>query len=123
MEIKIGNTVLCAGTARNSEGNPVGPEGLTVSEMPGIAKRDYIGADRTVPELVRCNHGSVSFSVTRIFATVDAALDYALGDIYDEETEGALVAGGRTVFENAAVTNRSVSHVGCAVAVAYTIEG
>lgn len=123
MEIKIGNTILCAGTARNSNGEPVGPDGLTVAEVPGIAKRDYIGADRTVNEHVKCNHGTVSFSVSRVFPSVDAALDYALSDIYEEEVEGAFTCGGRTVFEHAAVTNRQVSHVGCAVAVAYTIEG
>lgn len=123
MEIKIGNTILCAGTVRNSNGEPVGPDGLTVAEVPGIAKRDYIGADRTVPEHVKCNHGTVSFSVTRIFPSVDAALDYALGGIYEEDVEGTFTCGGRTVFEHAAVTNRQVSHVGCAVAVAYTIEG
>ena len=123
MEIKIGNTILCAGTVRNSNGGPVGPDGLTVAEVPGIAKRDYIGADRTVPEHVKCNHGTVSFSVSRVFPSVDDALAYALGGIYEEAVEGALVCGGRTVFEHAAVTNRQVSHVGCAVAVAYTIEG
>lgn len=123
MQIKLGNTLLCAGTERNTDGEPVGPDGLTVAEAPGIAKRDYIGADRTLPELVRCNHGTANFSVTRIFPSVDAALDYALGTIYDEDTEGAFVCGGRTVFAHAAVTNRQVSHVGCAVAVGYTIEG
>ena len=123
MQIKLGDTILCAGTARNSDGQPIGPDGLTVAEVPGIAKRDYIGADRTVSEHVKCNHGTVSFSVSRVFPSVDAALDYALGGIYEEAVEGALVCGGRTVFEHAAVTNRQVSHVGCAVAVGYTIEG
>lgn len=123
MQIKLGDTILCAGTARNSSGKPVGPDGLNVTEAPGVVKRDYIGADRTVPEHVKCNHGTVGFSVTRIFPSVDDALDYALGGIYEEAVEGALVCGARTVFEHAAVTNRRVSHVGCAVAVAYTIEG
>ena len=123
MLIKIGDTTLCEGIERNQTGRPIGPANLSTTEQPGVEKRDYVGADRTANEHVRCNHGTVTFDVERIFPTVEAALDYALGDIYSEDVEGALVCDSRTVFEHAAVTARAVRHVGCAVAVSYTIEG
>ncbi|MBQ5794700.1 MAG: hypothetical protein IIW14_01765, partial [Kiritimatiellae bacterium] len=92
-------TTLCAGRARNTTGSPIGPEGLSGSDMPGVVTRDYIGAEREHPELVRCNHGSVSFSVTRTFANVDAAEEYMASTFLDEGSEGALYYGSRKVYD------------------------
>ena len=116
-------TTLCAGRARNTTGSPIGPEGLSGSDMPGVVTRDYIGAEREHPELVRCNHGSVSFSVTRTFANVDAAEEYMASTFLDEGSEGALYYGSRKVYDYACVTSRTYAWVGCTVKVNYTIEG
>lgn len=123
MTITLGNTVLCAGQTRNATGSPVGPSNFRASDAPGIVKHDYIGADRTRPEHIRCDSGSVTFDVSRTFGSVDAAIQYACIGIRSEAVEGELKYGGRTVFEHAAVTTRSVAQVGCTVAVSYTIEG
>ena len=123
MEIKIGNTVLCAGQQRSVNGMPVGPSNFRSSDAPGIVKHDYIGADRTRPEHIRCDSGSVTFDVSRTFASVSAAVAYACVGIRSEDVEGPLTYDGKTIFEHAAVTSRSVAQVGCTVAVSYTIEG
>lgn len=123
MQILIGNTVLCAGQARNSTGSPVGPEGFSISEALGVAERNFCGAARVKPEHVLPDMGTCSFTVTRTYATVEAALAYACTGHFAEETEGAFTIGGTTVFANAAVKSRVVSHVGCTVKVAYTVEG
>lgn len=116
-------TTLCAGRARNTTGSPIGPDGLSGSDMPGVVTRDYIGAEREHPELVRCNHGSVSFSVTRTFADIDAAEEYMASTFWNEGSEGALYYGSRKVYDSACVTSRTYAWVGCTVNVNYTIEG
>ncbi|MBQ5796270.1 MAG: hypothetical protein IIW14_09800, partial [Kiritimatiellae bacterium] len=70
-----------------------------------------------------CNHGSVSFSVTRTFANVDAAEEYMASTFLDEGSEGALYYGSRKVYDYACVTSRTYAWVGSTVKVNYTIEG
>ena len=116
-------TTLCAGRSRNSSGSPIGPEDMRGSDAPGVVTHDFIGAARETPELIRCNHGSVSFSVTRTFADVDSAEAYIASDFLDEGSEGALYYGSRKVYDSACVTSRTYAWVGCTVKVNYTIEG
>lgn len=123
MTITLADTVLCAGSARNNAGQPVGPANFRSSETPGVVKHDYVGADRTTPEHIRCDAGVVTFDVTRTFASLDEAIEYALVGIKAEAVAGALKFGERTVFAAAAVTSRTVAQTGCSVSVSYTIEG
>lgn len=127
-------TTLVAGQERNATGSPIGPEDFRGSDAPGVVTRDYIGAEREHPELVRCNHGSISFGVTRTFASVAAAAAYmAKGaatqpgsgetGFWGEGSEGALYFDSTKIFEFAAVTNRTFAWVGRTVKVNYTIEG
>lgn len=129
MKITLGDTTLCEGQVRvtgsssGTAGNPVGPSDLRMQLAPGVAIREYVGADRVLGEHVRCDSGSVSFGVTRTFATPEAALAYISGEFLSEDSEGALKFGGNTVFAKAAVTQRTAAHVGCTVAVNYSITG
>lgn len=123
MTITLGNTTLCAGQARNTTGSPVGPNDLRMQLAPGVAIREYVGADRVQGEHVRCDSGSVSFGVTRTFATPEAALAYISGAFLSEDSAGALKFDDQTVFANAAVTQRTAAVVGCTVAVNYSITG
>lgn len=123
MKISIANTELCSASSRSSNGSPVGPANLRMSLVPGVVMREYIGADRVAGEHVKCDKGSVTFDVERIFASVDAALAFVSSGFLSEPSEGALKFDGTVVFPNAAVTNRSIAVVGCAVAINYTIEG
>lgn len=123
MTITIANTVLCSSSVRNSTGSPVGPSNLRMSLSPGVVMREYIGADRIAGEHVKCDKGSVSFEVERIFPSVEAALAFVRGDFLAETTEGALKFDDNVVFPNAVVTNRTAGVVGCAVAISYSIEG
>ena len=113
MTITLGATTLCAGQTRSVNGAPVGPENFALSEAFGTV----------VHENSRPDAGTCSFSVTRTFPTVDAAVAYACGSIYGEATSGALKFGSLTVFARAALRNRSVSLVGCSVKVRYEITG
>ena len=123
MQITIGNTVLCAGLERNQTGSPMGPANFRASDAPGVVKHDYIGADRTTPEHIKCDAGTISFDVTRIFPTVEDAVQYALIDSKAEDVEGELKFGDKVAFAHAAITARSIANKGCAVAISYTIEG
>ena len=123
MTIELGDTTLCAGQARNSTGSPVGPDGLTISDSPGVMSRQYVGADRVAPEHVGCDSCIVSFKVVRVFGRVADALAYATHGVFQEDVEGALKFDGTTRLSRAAVKSRVVVHNGCAVAVSYTIEG
>ena len=123
MELKLGNTVLSTGDARRSDGKPFGVGGITVSETPGAELREYVGADRVEGEHVRCDHGSVSFQTHRVFATVEAAVAWAMSGHRAEAKAGALVFGGNTVFVTAVVTAKRLSQVGVAVVTQYTVEG
>lgn len=123
MTITLGETVLCAGQTRNSTGSPVGPSNLRMQLSPGVAIREYVGADRVKGEHVRCDSGSVSFGVTRTFATEAAALAYVKGGFVAEASAGALKFDDATVFANAAVTQRTADLVGCTVVVNYSITG
>lgn len=122
MKITLGDFELVSTQARNNTGAPVGPQNLRLSDMPGVVKREYIGKTRIEPEDVRVHSGSCTFDVHREFASVADALAYVAG-IVNEPTEGALMFDSNEVFSNAAVTSRVVVHVGCSVAVSYTIEG
>ena len=90
---------------------------------PGVEQREYVGADRIRPEHVRCDHGSMTFQATRVFANVAAAAAYALVGHRSEPVEGALKYGATTIYPNACVTSRRIGMVGCTVVVNYTIEG
>ena len=122
MKITIGDYELVSSQTRNNTGSPVGPANLRLSDTPGVVKREYIGETRISPEDVRVHSGTCTFDVHREFSTVALALAYVAG-LVNEPTEGALKFDSTTVFENAAVTQRSVANVGCSVAVSYTIEG
>lgn len=123
MTITLGNTTLCAGQARNSTGSPVGPRDIKNAETPGVVLREYVGADRVAGDRVRCDHGTITFGVTRTYATVADATAYALAGHRSEDTVGALKYDNNVIFKNAAVTARSISQIGCTVVVNYTIEG
>ena len=123
MTITLGNTTLCAGQARNTTGSPVGPRDIRDNEFPGVVMREYVGADRVAGDHVGCDHGSVTFGVTRTYGTVAAATEYALVGHRAEDTVGPLKYDNTVIFENAAVTSRSIAQVGCTVVVNYTIEG
>lgn len=123
MTITLDTAPLCAGQSRNAAGSPVGPANLRLSLAPGVVLREYVGADRVAGEHVKCDRGSVSFDVERIFPSPADALAYVAGDFLAEPSEGALKFDAAVVFPKAAVTARSVAVVGCAVAVSYTIEG
>ena len=117
------STTLCSDAARSSAGSPVGPGNLSFVESPGVAAREYVGADRVTPEHVGCDHGTLSFQATRIYATPALAAAYALVGHLSEPVEGVLKYGSTTIFSHACVTSRRIGMVGCAVVVNYTIEG
>ena len=133
MTIKLINgsteTVLVATQARNSgqTPNPVGPQNLRMQLTPGVALREYVGADRVEPDPVRCNSGTVSFGVTRTFDTVEHALAYLSGSSFiNEPSTGELKFDSTSVFgsnHKSAVTQRTAALVGCTVAVNYSITG
>ena len=127
-------TTLCAGDMRNSSGNPMGPRDLRIQLTPGVAIREFVGADRVQPEHVKCDSGSISFGVTRTFATPEDAITYATSTFLNEPNEGVLTVGttkifgtrtvnGTTVDAKCVVTQRALAVVGCSVAVNYSITG
>ena len=127
-------TTLCAGDVRNSSGNPMGPRDLRMQLTPGVAIREFVGADRVQPEHVRCDSGSISFGVTRTYATEALALAYATGAFLTEPNEGVLTVAGTKIFgtrtvgnttvdAKCVVTQRTLAVVGCSVAVNYSITG
>ena len=115
--------VLCSDGERSVDGSPVGPGNLAINEAPGVEQREFVGADRIRPEHVRCDHGTMSFQTTRVFATVAAASAYALVGHRSEPVEGVLAYGSTTIFPKACVTSKRIGMVGCTVVVNYTIEG
>ena len=129
MTITLGSTTLCAGQTRNSTGDPVGPNNLRIQETPGVAAREYVGADRVQPEHVRCDSGTVSFGVTRTFTTAALALKHIReklvgGQQTSEASEGQLKFDDTNVFgAKSVVTQRVAALVGCTVAVNYSITG
>ena len=115
--------VLCSDGERSVNGAPVGPGNLTVVEAPGVEMREYVGADRVEPENIRCNHGTITFQVTRVYSSAALAAAYALAGHLAEPVEGVLKYGSTTIFPKACVTSRRIGMVGCTVVVNYTIEG
>ena len=115
--------VLCSDAARSVNGAPVGPGNLSMAETPGVEMREYVGADRVVPEHVRSNHGTLTFQATRVYDTAAAAAAYALTGHLSEPVAGTLKYGSSVIFQNACVTSRKIGLVGCTVVVNYTIEG
>lgn len=116
-------TILVAGNARSTDGEPAGPDNLRLEIAPGVAIREYVGADRAQGEHVGCDHGTLTFGAVRIFNNVEEALDYLRAGFLSEPSEGELMFDDEQVFPCAAVTRRQAAVVGRAVAVRYTIEG
>ena len=116
-------TTLCSDGARSVDGAPVGPGDLAIAEAPGVELRQYVGADRITSEHVRCDHGTMSFNVTRVFGSEALATAYALVGHRSEPVEGELKYGSTTIYPKASVTSRRIGMVGCTVVVSYTIEG
>ena len=83
-------------------------------------------ASRRAAGCLRSASGSVTFGVTRTFATVDAALTYLKGAFLAEPSEGQLTFDDADVFganHKSVVTQRTAALVGCTVAVNYSITG
>lgn len=127
-------TKLCEGDVRDTTGKPMGPRDLRIQLTPGVAIREFVGADRVQPEHVKCDSGSISFGVTRTFATPEAAITYATSTFLNEPNEGVLTVGTTKIFgtrtvgnttvdAKCAVTQRTLAVVGCTVAVNYSITG
>ena len=117
-------TTLCAGQTRNATGDPVGPRDLRIVEAPGVAAREYVGADRVEPEHIRCNSGTISFGVTRTYASVAAALTYITTTMWSEDVAGQLKFDDTAIFgARSCITQRSVVLDGASVHLAYTIVG
>lgn len=116
-------TVLCSDGERSVNGSPVGPGNLAINEVPGVEMREFVGADRISPENVRCNHGTMTFQTTRVFASVALAAAYAIVGHRSEPAEGILKYGSTTIFSKACVTSKRIGMVGCTVVINYTIEG
>lgn len=116
-------TTLVAGQERNSNGSPIGPEDMRGSDAPGVVTHDYIGAEREHPELIRCNHGTITFGATRTFADVATAAAYMATTFWSEGSEGVLYFDSTQVFDKACVTSRTFAWVGTTVKINYTIEG
>ena len=124
MTITLGSTTLVAGQARNSTGSPVGPSNLRIAETPGVAAREYVGADRVQPEHVLCDSGTLTFGVTRTYGSVANALAYLSGAFLSEASEGQLKFDNANVFgAKSVVTQRVAALVGRTVAINYTITG
>lgn len=123
MTVTLGSTTLVHGQERYQNGNATGPDNLRMSLTPGVSMREYVGANRVQGEHVTCDRGTVTFDVSRTFASVADALAYVRGNFLGEDSEGALKFDNDTVFAQAAVTGRAVAVVGRTVAVSYTIEG
>ena len=115
---------LVSGQTRNATGSPVGPSDLRIAVTPGVAMREYVGADRVHGEHVRCDSGSVSFGATRTFATEALALAYIATTLPGEKTHGQLKFDSTNVFgPDSVVTQRTAALVGRTVHVNYTIQG
>ena len=113
MTISLGTTILCNGDSRNATGNPVGPNNLRMRLAPGVAVREFVGADRIQPEHIRCDSGTISFGVTRTYDTEAAALAYASVNFITEAKEGQLKFGSTNVFgAKSVVTDRTLAVVG-----------
>lgn len=134
MTITIGSTTLCHGQRRyagDEAGKASGPSNLRISDEPGVAVREYVGADRVRPEHVQCDHGTITFDVVRTFQTPEDALAWATGRTPDEQfggeaSQGELKFGDVNPFGDGAVAcvkRRMLSQVGCTLHVSYTIEG
>lgn len=123
MDITLAGTVLCSDGTRSVDGAPVGPGNLAISEVPGVVSREYVGADRTAAENVRCHHGTMTFEAARIFASESLAASYALVGHRSEPLTGELKYGSETIYANAGVTNKRLGLNGRCVTVIYTIEG
>ena len=128
-------TKLCEGDVRDTTGEPMGPRDLRIQLTPGVAIREFVGADRVQPEHVKCDSGTISFGVTRTFATPEAAITYATSTFLNEPNEGVLTVGSTKIFgtrtlsnnttvdAKCVVTQRALAVVGCTVAVNYSITG
>ncbi len=123
MTITLANTTLCAGDTRSVAGAPIGPDNLRGSLAPGVLDRAYIGAPGVKPLEIGNDRGSISFSVTRTYATSADALAYISGSFLTEARFGELKLGDSTIMTNAAVRDRRFAHFGCTVIVSYQIEG
>ena len=83
-------TTLCAGQTRSSDGSPVGPANLRMSLAPGVVMREYVNADRVFGDHVKCDSGTLTFDVQRVFGSPADALAYVKGAFLSENSQGAL---------------------------------
>ncbi len=128
MQITFGTAndpyVICHGATRNKAGDAIGPFNLRYSETPGTQRHEFIGADRVQNEHIRCDSGSVSFSVIRIFATIEAMLTYFTTTFKNEPKEGILKVGGVQMLGDRVTVRRDLaSVVGAKIQINYTFEG
>lgn len=137
IQIKIASYLLCEDGERSSGGSPVGPVDGKGGLAPGTDDREYIGAAGIVPEHVGCDRKSVSFAVSRVYATPALAFAAVAAMVQPPTAanlltgavprEGALTvtdgAAVSTVMQWAALRGLDYVQVGCALALRYTFEG
>lgn len=137
IQFKIGTYLLCEDGERSTGGSPVGPIDGKGALVPGAEDREFIGADGIEPEHVGCDRKSLSFSVSRVYATPAAALaawaamlqpptaeNLAAGAVPREGaltvTDGSAVSD---VMSKARLASLECVQVGVALALRYSFEG
>jgi len=123
MVIKFNGVVICAGDSAAAAGDPVGPDGVNVRVTPGTEDYEYLGAPGIDAEHVGCDVAGVSFSVTRTYATVEAARAAVFSLAASTPREGALLVDGNALIVKATLRDMAIRQVGCSLIINYTIEG
>jgi hypothetical protein len=135
IRIKIGDYLLCSDGARSDgAGSPCGPIDASGSLAPGVAGREFVGADGVRPEHAGCDAATLSFSVSRIYGTPGQAAAALFAMLAAPPAEGAVPREGaltlqdgdgasQTIMQRAALAGLIHSQVGCALALRYTFTG
>jgi len=122
MEIKIDNAVLCFGDHQTTAGDAIGPDNLRIRLQRGVDVFEYIGSAGITSEHKGCDRKSISFSVTRTYASV-ATAEASVLTVMGLDMEGAVTVDGNSFMALGNVLTLDIAQIGCSLICSYQIEG
>ncbi len=114
---------LARSPGRSGDGSPVGPDGLEFRTEKGVLDREPIGADGIDSEHVGCDRRTLTFAVTRVYASEQQALAGLAALEAGCPAQGKVTLGGKDLIEKATLRGLSARLKGCELSAVYTFEG
>ncbi len=115
--------LLAQSPGRPQDGTPIGPDAMEYSVSKGVLDREPVGADGIVSEPCGCDRRTLTFGVSRHYATEALAVAAAASLEQACPPKGAVTIGSSTLIASATLRQLRLRVSGRRLSAVYSFEG